>query len=170
GPDGLVRVDGGLRRLNDLGFDVEELELVGDADVYRLRLHPRVVEPGHHRRRLLELTGLRAQENQARRMLNDLACFRADLEQEQGRALASSVVTARWLDDVFENAIAAVPHELFGKREAAEIFHEILDHRWYLSQEAGRDVGLLPAVESYVEHVLRHAPDERALFEQDLEP
>ena len=42
-----------LRRLNELGFDVEELELVAGADGYRLRLNPRVVEPGHHRRRLL---------------------------------------------------------------------------------------------------------------------
>jgi Domain of unknown function (DUF4032)/Lipopolysaccharide kinase (Kdo/WaaP) family len=170
GPDERFRVDERLRRLNELGFDVEELELVGDADVYRLRLNPRVVEPGHHRRRLLELTGLRAQENQARRMLNDLATFRADLEKREGRPLPSSVITARWLEEVFESAIAAVPSELFGKREAAEIFHEILDHRWYLSQDAGRDVGLLPAVESYVERVLRHAPDERALLERDLEP
>ncbi|TML19598.1 MAG: DUF4032 domain-containing protein [Actinobacteria bacterium] len=170
GLDERFRVDERLRRLNDLGFDVEELELVGDADVYRLRLHPRVVEPGHHRRRLLELTGLRAQENQARRMLNDLACFRADLEQQEGRTLPSSVVTARWLDDVFESAIAAVPQELFRKREAAEIFHEILDHRWYLSQDAGRDIGLLPAVESYVEDVLRHEPDEHAVLDRDLEP
>jgi hypothetical protein len=170
GPDERFRVDERLRRLNELGFDVEELELVGDADVYRLRLNPRVVEPGHHRRRLLELTGLRAQENQARRMLNDLATFRADLEKREGRPLPSSVITARWLEEVFESAIAAVPSELFGKREAAEIFHEILDHRWYLSQDAGRDVGLLPAVESYVERVLRHVPDERALLERDLEP
>jgi Domain of unknown function (DUF4032) len=119
---------------------------------------------------LKELTGLRAQENQARRMLNDLATFRADLEKREGRPLPSSVITARWLEEVFESAIAAVPSELFGKREAAEIFHEILDHRWYLSQDAGRDVGLLPAVESYVERVLRHVPDERALLERDLEP
>ena len=103
-------------------------------------------------------------------MLNDLACFRADLEQQEGRTLPSSVVTARWLDDVFESAIAAVPQELFRKREAAEIFHEILDHRWYLSQDAGRDIGLLPAVESYVEDVLRHEPDEHAVLDRDLEP
>ena len=63
-----------------------------------------------------------------------------------------------------------MPQELFRKREAAEIFHEILDHRWYLSQDAGRDIGLLPAVESYVEDVLRHEPDEHAVLDRDLEP
>ena len=116
GPDERFRVEERLRRLNELGFDVEELELVGGDDGYRLRLNPRVVEPGHHRRRLFELTGLRAQENQARRLLNDLAGFRARLEQESGRAPAGSVVAARWLAEVFERGGGAVPAELHGKR------------------------------------------------------
>jgi Domain of unknown function (DUF4032)/Lipopolysaccharide kinase (Kdo/WaaP) family len=169
GPDERFRVEERVQRANELGFDVEELELVGDTDVYRLHVDPSVVEPGHHRRRLFELTSLRAQENQARRMLNDLACFRVELEREVGKPLPTTMVSARWLTDVFEPAIAAVPPELYGKREAAEIFHEILDHRWYLSEEAGHDIGLLPAVDSYVENVLRHEPDERAVLEPDLE-
>jgi hypothetical protein len=169
GPDERFRVDERVQRANELGFDVEELELVGDTDVYRLHVDPSVVEPGHHRRRLFELTSLRAQENQARRMLNDLACFRAELEREAGKPLPTTMVSARWLTDVFEPAIAAVPPELYGKREAAEIFHEILDHRWYLSEESGHDIGLLPAVDSYVEKVLRHEPDERAVLEPGLE-
>jgi hypothetical protein len=165
GPDEVYRIDERLHRLNSLGFDVEELELVGGEGVYRLRLSPQVVEPGHHRRRLLVLTGLSAQENQARRLLNDLARFRARAASESGRPLPESVVVYRWLAEVFEPAIAAVPPELFRKREAAEIFHEILDHRWFLSQNAGRDVGLLPAAQSYVETVLRHTPDERTVLE-----
>lgn len=51
--------------------------------------------------------------------------------------------------------------ELWGKRDAAEVFHEALEHRWFLSQQAGEDIGLMPAVEAYVEDVLRYAPDER---------
>ena len=58
--------------------------------------------------------------------------------------------------------IAAVPKELGGKRDAAELFHEVLDHRWYLSEQAGKDVGLLSAADSYVDRVLRRAADERA--------
>jgi Domain of unknown function (DUF4032)/Lipopolysaccharide kinase (Kdo/WaaP) family len=166
GPDERYRIDERLHRLNELGFDVEELELVGDEDGFRLKLNPRVVEPGHHRRRLLETTGLRAQENQARRLLNDLARYRASLEEEAGRPLPTSVAAARWLVDVFEPAIAVVPPELWNKRQAAELFHEILEHRWFLSQQSGKDVGLIPAVEAYVDDVLRHAPDERRLLEE----
>ena len=165
-PDERYRIDDRLRRLNELGFDVEELELVADPGGYRLKLDPLVVEPGHHRRRLLETTGLRAQEKQARRLLNDFARYRAHVEDVEGRPLPTSVAAARWLMDVFEPAIAAIPIELHGKREAAEMFHEILEHRWYLSQRDGKDVGLMRAVESYVETVLRDVPYERTVLEE----
>jgi len=162
--DERFRIDERLRRLNGLGFDVEEIELARVGDGYRLRLDPHVVEPGHHRRRLLMLTGLHAQENQARRMLNDLASFRAHLEGTHGRQLPESVVAYRWLSEVFEPTVAAVPEELRGKLEAAEVFHQVLDHRWYLSEAGGRDVGMEEATQSYVAHVLRHVPDERRLL------
>ncbi|MBA3476723.1 MAG: DUF4032 domain-containing protein, partial [Actinobacteria bacterium] len=159
------RIDERLHRLNELGFDVEEIELVADDAGYRLRLSPRVVEPGHHRRRLHALTGLMAQENQARRLLNDLARYRAELDRAGKRPVPETVAMHRWLSEVFEPAVAAVPAELWGKRDAAEVFHEALEHRWFLSQQAGEDVGLMPAVDDYVENVLRHAPDERAVLE-----
>ena len=163
--DTRYKIDERLHRLNELGFDVEELELIAGEDGYRLRLNPRVVEPGHHRRRLHSLTGLMAQENQARRLLNDLARYRAELDREGGRPVPETVAVHRWLSEVFEPAVAAVPGELWGKRDAAEVFHEALEHRWFLSQKSGEDVGLMPAVKAYVDDVLRHAPDERAILE-----
>jgi Domain of unknown function (DUF4032)/Lipopolysaccharide kinase (Kdo/WaaP) family len=169
GPDERYRVDDRLRRLNDLGFDVEEVELVGVNGKLRLRLTPQVVEPGHHQRLLHTLTGMTVQENQARRMLNDLRSFRAYLEREEGRQLPESVVTYRWLSEVYEAAIQGVPAELRSKLEPAELFHEILEHRWYLSEAAGRDVGLAAAVASYVDAVLRLAPDERKLLSAPAE-
>jgi uncharacterized protein DUF4032/lipopolysaccharide kinase (Kdo/WaaP) family protein len=166
GPNERYRVEERLRRLNELGFDVEEVELLGDERELRLRLTPQVVEPGHHQRRLLTLTGLDVQENQARRLLNDLYSFRAYLEREEGRQLPESVVAYRWLSEVFEAALASVPAELRPKLAPAEIFHEILEHRWYLSEAAGKDVGLRAAVRSYVDQVLRPAPDERTVLSQ----
>jgi hypothetical protein len=164
GADERYRIDERLRRLNELGFDIDELDLFATDGVYRLRLNPRVVEPGHHRRRLLTLTGLDVQENQARRLLNDLASFRAYLEQESGRSLPESVVAYRWLAEVFEPAVARVPAELRGKRDAAELFHEILEHRRHLSEAARRDVTLESAADAYVEEVLARTPDERTVL------
>jgi hypothetical protein len=166
GPDETYRIDERLRRLNELGFDVEEVKLVGDAGGRSLRLNPQVVEPGHHRRRLHTLTGLYVQENQARRLLNDLATFRATGERA---GTPESVVAYRWLTECFEPSIAEVPVALRGKREPAELFHEILEHRWFLSEAARRDVGMPAAVSSYVETVLRHRPDEKSVLEPENE-
>ncbi len=150
------RIDARLRSLAELGFDVEEVELIATRGGYRLRFNPQVVEPGHHSRRLEHLTGLQAEENQARRLLHDISGFRAQLRN--GKRLAEPAVAARWLTEVYEPAVAAIPVELRGKLEPAEAYHQILEHRWFLSEAQRRDVGLPAAVTSYVENVLRPAP------------
>jgi hypothetical protein len=150
------RIDARLRSLAELGFDVEEVELIATRGGYRLRFNPQVVEPGHHSRRLEHLTGLQAEENQARRLLHDISGFRAQLRN--GKRLAEPAVAARWLTEVYEPAVAAIPAELRGKLEPAEAYHQILEHRWFLSEAQRRDVGLPAAVTSYVENVLRPAP------------
>ena len=161
-PDERWRIDAHVRRLNDLGFDVAEVELEPTDDGGdRLRLRARVVEPGHHRRELLLTTGLTAQENQARTLLNDIASFRTAREAELGQPLPRSVAAYRWLSEVFEPTVAAVPEELRPKLEAAELFTEVLEHKWFLSERAGRDVGIPDAVASYLSDILPAQPDER---------
>jgi len=159
------KLDERLHRLNQLGFDVEEIQLDATGNGYRLRLDPCVVEPGHHRYRLLRLTGLDAQENQARRMLNDIARFREALERKQGRPLPESVVASHWREEVFEPTIAAIPEELQGRLPAAEIFHQVIEHRWFLSEKQGKDVGIREAARSYVESELPRRPPERVMLE-----
>jgi len=170
GPDERYRVDERLHRLNELGFDVEEIQLVSTPGGYRLRLDPHVVEPGHHRHRLLRLTGLDAQENQARRMLNDIARYREALERKEKRALSESVVASRWRDEVFEPTIAAVPEDLWAALPAAEVFHQVLEHRWFLSEKAGKDVGIDEAVRAYVGSELPKRRPERVVLEAPADP
>ena len=158
------RLDERLRRLNELGFDVEEVDLVSTDEGYKLRVDPGVLEPGHHRRLLRRLTGLDAQENQARRLLADLEDFRRGLRKAERPAVSETAAAGRWLSEVFEPAIAAVPADLWGKREPAELYHELLEHRWYLSERAGRPVSLEEAIESYISTVLRGLADERAVL------
>ena len=157
-------VEGRMRRLNELGFDVEEVELIAAEDGDRLILRTIVAEAGHHRRRLLSLTGLDAQENQARSLLNDMANFRAYHEREDGRPMADTVAAYRWLSEVFEPTVAAITPEHGAKREAAELFHEVIEHKWFLSEQAGRDVGLDEALSSYMSTVLPDEPVERNLL------
>jgi hypothetical protein len=169
GPHERHRLEERLRRLNELGFDAEEVEIVSDEHGYRLHLEPGVVEPGHHRRRLARLTGLVAQENQARRLLADIASFRRALEERGQRFVSEAAAAGRWLAEVFEPTVASIPAELHGKRDAAEVFHELLEHRWHLSEQAGEEVGLDEAVRSYVETVLRGEADERAVMSDGRE-
>jgi hypothetical protein len=164
-PDESNRLEKRLRRLNDLGFDVEEVELVSDGAEVRLRLQSKVVEPGHHSRRLLHLTGLDAQENQARRLLNDITAHRAGLKRSGDVPVSEIAAAGRWLSEVFEPTLAAIPPELLGRRAAAELYHELLEHRWFLSEQAGRDVGRDRAVASYADQILRPAPDEKLPLE-----
>ena len=161
--DETFRVDRRLRRLHDLGFDAAELELVTTVGGSRLRLVPRVVEHGFHAQRLRALTGLEAGENQSRRLLNDISRYRAVLEQRGGRKVPESVAAARWLDERFERALAAIPPEMASKLEPAELYHQVLEHRWFLSERAGGDVGLDETVASYVADVLASAPAEQIL-------
>ena len=161
GTDERDRLRARLEQLHELGFEADELEIARTDDGYRLRLPAAGVEHGYHARRLRRLTGLEAQENQARRLLADIDAFRAALVQAGESLVSDAAVAGRWLSDVFEPTVAAIPPELRGKRAAAELFHELLEHRWFLSERAGREVGLGEALESYVENVLRPQPDER---------
>ena len=155
--DARHRIERRIRRLNELGFDVAEVALSTVDGGYRVR--PKVVDAGYHTRRLLRLTGLDAEENQARQLLNDLDAYRAesDLTDEQQAA-------HRWLTEVFEPVVRAVPASMRRKLEPQEIFTQIIQHKWLLSEKAGRDVGMAPAVQSYLTDVLAKKPDEQAVL------
>jgi hypothetical protein len=156
----LWRIEERIRRLHDLGFDVGEMEVHADEAGGHLRLVPRVVESGYHQQRLLALTGLWAGQNQARRLLDDIRAFGAELQARTGTSPPENIVAVRWLDQRFEPAIAAIPPSLIGKLQAAEIYHQLLEHRWYESERQQRDVSTEEALATYISDVLAHAPDE----------
>ncbi len=151
------RIEQRIERLNDLGFDVDELDIVTDFDGDTVRIQPKVVELGHHCRELQALTGLNVEDGQARRLLNDMASYAAhyDLGREDRNLVAN-----RWLTEVYEPIVRMVPVEARGKLEPAELFHEILEHRWYLSEQAGAEVDLFETARDYVDNVLPHRPEE----------
>ena len=156
----LHRIEHRVRRLNALGFDIAELDIDASADGQTIRIQPKVVDAGHHSRRLLRLTGLDTEENQARRLLNDLDTYvvRCNLQ-----GLDEAVAAHRWLTDCFEPVVNQIPPELMGKRDPAQVYHELLDYRWYQSQREERDVPLLEAAQGYMRDVLVNLPDEATI-------
>ncbi len=165
GPGERYKLDDKVRRLNDLGFDVGELQVIAEAAGSEVRVRPKVVDAGHHSRRLIRLTGLDVQENQARRLLNDLDAFRSHLGLPESE---EELVAHRWVSEVFNPVVNAVPRDLRGKLEPAEVFHEVLEHRWFLSEQSGSDVGTVSAARDYVSTVLAHRPDELAVLGKRL--
>jgi Domain of unknown function (DUF4032) len=151
------RIESRVRRLNALGFDVAELDITTDFAGSTIRIQPKVVDAGHHSRRLIRLTGLDTEENQARRLLNDLDYYRAMTDQQ---GADESIVAHQWLTDRFEPVVQSVPADLRGKLEPAEVYHEVLEHRWFLSERAGREVPMTDAAQSYMSTVLGGLPDE----------
>ncbi|NNG35475.1 DUF4032 domain-containing protein [Nakamurella aerolata] len=168
GDDEWWQVERKIRRLNELGYDVGQIQINEDGENGGQQyLQTQVVEAGHHRRRLMQLTGLDVQENQARRILNDLDTFRGQAVMPD-TDVDELTVAHHWLTDVFEPVIEAIPPELSNKLEPAEIFHEVLEHRWFLSEAAGREVSMADATRSYIDNVLPYRPEEAALLDPAL--
>ena len=155
------RISRRVQRLNELGFDIEELSMVSDEAGHTVKIQPKVVDAGHHARRLLLLTGLDVEENQARRLLNDIDQFKLSHAKP---GADEEVLAHQWLSEVFEPVVGAVPSNFTGRLEPAELFHEVLEHRWYMSEKQGGDVELIDAVRSYVSDILANRRDEEALI------
>jgi hypothetical protein len=155
------RINERVDRLNALGFDIEELSIRTEGGGSTVIIQPKVVDAGHHTRRLIRLTGLDAEENQARRLLNDFDSWRTTFGRTH---LDEEVAAHEWLVSVFEPVIRSIPRELRGKLEPAEIFHQLLEHRWFMSQRQNRDVPLAEALTSYVDDILRHRRDEATMI------
>lgn len=170
------RVAQRVERLNELGFDVAQLDLRRRPDG-SVRIQPKVVDPGYHSRRLLRLVGLEVGENQARRLLNDLDHYLASRRLQRpastrarrdAHVAREDVIAAHsWLSEVYEPVVTAIPPDLRSKLEDAEVFHEVLEHRWYLSQRTGHDVGMAQALDDYVAHILSDKPDEEVVMPSD---
>lgn len=155
------RITERVRRLNSLGFDIGEMSILTTPDGTSVSIQPKVVDAGHHQRRLLRLTGLDAEENQARRLLNDMDEYRARAGADE---LDEEILAHQWLSRVFEPVVRSIPAELRAKLDPPELFHQVLEHRWYMSQARGRSVPLAEVLRSYIDDVLRHRRDEATVI------
>jgi hypothetical protein len=145
------RVEDRVRRLNALGFSVGELELVGGGDG-RLRVRVQVTDRSYHRDLLHSLTGLDAQENQAEQLLNTIQQHKITLGRAMGRSGSLGMAAHHWLEHEFR----PITHRLadaLGRGAAfdpVEAYCQLLEHKWFLSEQADRDVGLDVAIADFV--------------------
>ncbi|GDX13498.1 LPS kinase [Actinomycetes bacterium] len=152
-------VERAMRSLQDIGFAVEEVDIQLAGDKSTVTFIPKLVAPNYHSQRLIELMGLETEELQAKRILASFDRFRSrEIEKTPKKEEAAK----RWLDEVFYKVINAVPTAMRGRVEDAQLFHEVLEHRWYLGEKAGRDLGLEFATNDYISKVLPERMDSGA--------
>lgn len=144
-------VERAMRALQDIGFAVEEVDIRLAGDQSTLTFTPKLVAPNYHSLKLKEVLGLDAEEFQAKRLLASFERFRS---RELSRTPNKEDLAGRWLEEVFHKVINSVPEELQGRVEDAQLFHEVLEHRWYLGEKAGHDLGLDFATADYINNIL----------------
>ena len=149
-------VERAMRQLHDLGFAVEEVSIAIDGNNKVLKFQPKLVAAGYHTNRLRELMGLETEELQAKRILASFDRYRA---REINLSTNVNEVAFKWLTEIFNPIINSVPAEHLGRVEPAQLFHEVLEHRWYLSEAEGQDVGLDFACKAYISEVLPYRRD-----------
>lgn len=159
--DAFTAITQRIARINELGFDVGETEITNDGDAYRVHIEPAVFSTGFYRKKLKRLTGLDIQDRQAQRLLGEMEVYRA---MQYGGKLPLDAVAHRWMVKHYEPIVALTPEPLREKLEPAQIFHEILDHRWFITENNQRFVPLAEAAESYFETILPARPNEARIY------
>ena len=140
-----------IRRLNDLGFAIDEVALEPtDGKEGAVRLRVAVANRRFHAHQLQKLTGLVALEGQAQLLLNDLHEYQAWLESTNRESLTTETAAQRWLSEVLEPAIAALVPAIGPLRDPLQAYCDVLEEKWLLSETAGRDVGLEAAMSGYL--------------------
>jgi hypothetical protein len=136
------RVEGMVRKLNDLGFAVDEVSLqaVGD-DPGQLKLHVAVGDRRYHAQRLRELTGLDVGEGQARILLGDLMAYQAQLCREAGHDVDEHTAAQLWVMEVVTPTQHVAHAAVNNSGSAIQAYCDLLEVRWLLSEQAGHDVG-----------------------------
>lgn len=145
------RIQDRIRRLNQLGFSVGEVEIEATGAGDRLRIRAIVTDRDYHRHLLHGLTGLTVEERQAEQMLNEIKELKAMLTRELDRSVPFSVAAFRWQREMFEPALKTLAPVLEKVPDPAEVYCQVLEHKWFLSEQAKRDVGMKAALADYVE-------------------
>jgi tRNA A-37 threonylcarbamoyl transferase component Bud32 len=134
-----------IRRLNDLGFAVEEVQLVSvGRGAEQVRLNAVVADRRFHADELERLTGLRVGEGQAQLLINDLRSFGSGAVGTPEEAQLART----WVRTVFEPAQERLGAALPGAVDLVQAYCDLLEVRWLLSERAGHDVGDGPALEA----------------------
>ena len=139
-----------IQALNSLGYSVGEVELLPTQGGNQLRLRVVVTDRNYHRDQLLSLTGLEAEEMQARKLVNEIHETRALLSSAENRNVPVSVASYHWLKNIYEPTLSAITPLIRPDMNLPELYCQVLEHKWYMSEKAHHDVGHQAAAQDYL--------------------
>lgn len=146
--DERFRVTERVDRLNRLGFDVEEVDLIPSLDdTSEMMLKVRVGGRSFHTNRLKALTGIDALENQARVILADLHYFGARHQSESATAKATMAI--RWRVTEFEPMMNRLAN-LGRIADPIQSYCDVLHHRFQMASSLGKDVATEEAFDDWL--------------------
>ncbi len=144
--------------LNALGFTVGEIEIVATGESNRLRMRTIVTDRDWHRDQLHSLIGVVAEERQAQQMLNEIREMKAWFSAEQNRSVSMSEAAFHWQHERYEPAIRRLAPRIEAGGDGPELYCQVLEHKWFLSERVQHDVGLDRALDDYLQQFARQAP------------
>jgi tRNA A-37 threonylcarbamoyl transferase component Bud32 len=152
----LYRVQERIRALNSLGFSVKDIELKNEDHGNILKLRIFVSDRNYHRNQLMEFTGLYAEDRQAQQIINEINELKASFSQSGNPNISLQSVATHWFEHVYQPVIEQLrpiinnmAHPKFNA-DPIELYCQILEHKWYLSERARHDVGHQAAVEDFI--------------------
>lgn len=150
--DERFRIQERVRALNKLGFSVDEVELKMTSDGESLKMRAFVTDRHFHSNLLHGLVGLEVEEEQARKMVNEIQELKATLSKNKNRSTPISVAAARWLRETYCPLTQKLKDAIPNQSDVTELYCELLEHKWYLSEAQRQDVGHQKALEDYLKN------------------
>jgi hypothetical protein len=149
-PGETYRIHERIRAVNTLGYSISDLTLQNTNQGDRLRLKLVVGSRDFHRNQLLNLTGINAEEMQAQKIMNEIHELKATMARSSNRSIPLSVAAYHWLEHIYQPTLEKLRPLLDARRDSLEIYCQVLEHKWYLSERAHRDVGHQAAADDFL--------------------
>jgi hypothetical protein len=144
-----------IRALNRLGFSVNGIELTKTSSRNLFKLKVVVSDRNYHRDLLYSLTGIDSQETQARLMMNELQELRAMMSASHDRNIPMSEAAYCWITDYYQLIGRLMGPYIRDDSNFPEIYCQVLEHKWFLSEIEHCDVGHKRAAQSFIDQFLK---------------
>lgn len=152
--DEYYRIQEKIRAMNDMGFSVGSIELIDTGKNQKYRLKVLVTDKAFYSDQIHSLTGIVAQEMQARQMMNEIQEVRAILSNNQNRSISLAGAAYQWMLTRYQPVVAGLRACTQAESDLPELYCQVLEHKWFLSEKARLDVGHEAALKDYIEKIL----------------